>query len=449
MFDSSKTSTTTPVKIAPPSARPTHDYRRVATIGIGIIVGTFGVLGLWAAVAPLNSAVVAHGTVAVQSSRQTVQHLEGGIIAKILIHEGDHVHVGQSLFQLDPVQTQASVSISRNQLFTLLARRDRLSAERDGRSVLIFSPEIQAQSANPDVAQAMTDEQRQFLERRATINSQIAVLNTRISEYRTEMQGMATERASMEQQVGYLDDEISGLTELYRQNLVPKPRLLALQRERAQLQGQIGRSVSDRARTEKSIGETTLQMRQLQQQFNQDVSKELADVQQQSADVRQKFTVAQDQMQRMEVKAPMSGTVQNLRFFTQGAVVRPGEPMVDIAPDTGEMIVQTHISPNDIDSVHAGQKVEVRFSTFHSRTIPVISGLVKTVSQDRLVDEATHTPYYLSIVEVPPSQMPTELRGKLRAGMPADVMIPTGSRTALQYIWQPLTNALNQTMREK
>jgi len=429
--------------------RPDADYRRVAAIGIGLITVTFGVFGVWAALAPLGSAAVAPGVVAVESNRQTIQHLEGGIVRKILVHEGDHVQVGQSLFQLDPVQPEATLAITRNQLFAMLAKRDRLRAERDRRPSITFSPEIASQMSDATVAQAVADEQRQFVERRATLDGQIAVLKTRISEYESEIHGMDTERKSMEQQVSYLNEEISGLEDLFKQDLVPKPRLLAVQRERSQLQGQIGRSIADKARSEKSIGETQLQIRTLQQQMYQDVSKELAEVETQSGDLRQRYTVASDQARRINITAPMSGVAQNLRVFTVGAVVRPGEPLVEIAPDHGRMIIQARISPNDIDSVHAGQKVEVRFSTFHSRTIPVINGEIRSVSQDRLSDEATHSAYYLAVVNVPDKNLPPELQGKLRAGLPAEIVAPTGSRSMLQYIMQPLGNALRKSMRER
>jgi HlyD family type I secretion membrane fusion protein len=429
--------------------RPSHDIRRVSLTGFAIIVITFGVIGGWAAFVPLSSAVMGHGIVTVESNRQTIQHYEGGIVRQILVHEGDHVHAGQTLFDLSPVQADASLESARNQLFSLLAKADRLAAERDGRPSVTFSPEVRAQSGDPIVAQAMTDESRQFQERRGTINDEVAVLRTRISEFQTEIQGIDEQRASMQQQVGMLDEELGNLTTLYQKNLVPKPRLLELQRERAQLQGQIGGSIADKAKTEKSIGETQLQINQLHQQFDQDVSKDMSDVQTQSADIRQRFAVAQDAAKRISIVAPTDGVVQNLKVFTVGGVVRPGDPLVDIAPDKGNLIVEARFSPNDIDSVSRGQAVQIRFSTFHSRTIPVITGTIRTVSQDRLTDEATHMPYYLAIVDVPESILPTQLKGKLRAGLPVEIVAPTGSRTALQYIFGPLSNALSGTMRER
>jgi HlyD family type I secretion membrane fusion protein len=429
--------------------RPSHDIRRVATIGITVIVLTFGVIGLWAALVPLGSAVIGHGTVSVDSNRQTIQHYDGGIVRRILVHEGDHVRAGQVLFELNPVQADATLESARNQLFSLLAKADRLAAERDNRPSVTFSDEVRAQSAIPVVARAMADETRQFQERRATIADQVAVLNTRIAEYKTAIGGIDEQRASMQQQVALLDDEIGGLSALYQKDLVPKPRILALQRERSQLQGQIGGSIAEKAKTQESIGETQIQINQLHQQFYQDVSKDFSDAQTQSADLRQRFAVAQDAARRVSILAPMDGVVQNLKVTTVGGVVRSGEPLVDIAPDQGNMIVEARFSPNDVDSVHPGQPVQIRFSTFHSRTVPVISGTIRTVSRDRLSDEATHTSYYLAIVDVPDSHLPVEIRGKLRAGLPAEIVAPTGTRTALQYAFGPLSSALSGTMRER
>jgi HlyD family type I secretion membrane fusion protein len=423
--------------------------RRAVSIGMAVIVITFGFVGLWAALAPLGSAVVGHGIVAVQSNRQTVAHYEGGIVSKILVHEGDRVHAGQVLFEISPVQANAALESSRNQLFSLLAKADRLAAERDGRGSVTFSPEVIAQSGDPAVQQAITDETREFRDRRATLAAQISVLNARIAELKTQIGGIDVQRAGMVQQVGYLDDEIGGLNELYKKDLVPKPRILALERDRAQLKGQIGGSTADKARAEESIGETQQQMNQLRQQFSQDVSKDMSEVQMQSADVRQKYAVAQDAARRVNVVAPMDGVAQNLKVFTVGGVVRPGEPMVEIAPDKGAMIVEARFSPNDVDSIHSGQKVQVRFSSFHSRTIPIIEGTVRSVSEDRLIDEANHSAYYMAVVDVPETNLPEELKGKLRAGLPTEVIAPTGSRTALQYAFRPLSNALSGAMRER
>jgi HlyD family type I secretion membrane fusion protein len=429
--------------------RPNDSFRRVAMIGFGVIIFTFGVLTIWAAFTPLDSAVTAHGVVFVRSNRQAIQHFEGGIVSKILVHEGDKVKAGQTLFQLDPVQANAGRDIAGNQLYSLVAKSARLAAERDGRPSVQFPQEILDQRSNPTVAQAIEDEQRQFQQRRATIQSQVEVLDARIAQYKTEIEGIDEERASLKSQVGYLDDEISGLNELYKQNLVPKPRILALERDRANLEGQLGRLVADRSKAQQAGGETTLQIAQVRQQFYQDVSKDMADVETQLGDVRQRFIVAQDTARRIDIKSPVDGTAQNLRIGTEGAVIRPGDTLVEIAPDDPEMLIQAHFSPNDVDSVHPNMVAQLRFSTFHDRTIPVIEGTIHSVSQDRLIDEATHQPYFLAIVNLKDTKLPPQIRGRLTAGLPADVIVTTGKRSALQYIVQPLANAMRTTMREK
>ena len=430
-------------------ARPSDDYRKVAIAGLAVIVATFGVMGVWAAVTPLSAAVVGGGTVTNDTNRQTIQHYEGGIVRSILIREGQHVNKGQTLFELDSVQANAALDISKNQLFSLLAKGDRLTAEREGRAAIGWSPELAKAGSDPIAQTAMQDEQRQFVERRGTIQSQIEVLKSRVGQYQTEIQGIEEQRTSAKQQAAYLDDEIGGLNELYKQDLVPKPRLLALQRDRANVGGQIGRLLADKARAQKAIGETTLQMRQLQQQFQQEVSKESADVQTQSTDIRQRYTVASDQQRRVNITSPVAGTVQGLRVFTAGAVVRQAEPLVEIAPDRGDMVVQARFSPTDIDSLRPGMRTELRFSSFHDRTIPVIFGQIQSISQDRVVDEQQHVAYYLAVVHVNQGSLPDRLKGRLKAGMPVDVTVPIGARTALEYIYQPLTNAFQKSFRER
>lgn len=430
-------------------ARPDSDYRRIAIIGLAVIALTFGVFGLWAAFAPLGSAVIGPGSIAVESNRKTLQHLEGGIVRRILVREGQQVRAGQVLFELDPLQATASLDITRTQYFTLLARADRLTSERDRLPAVRFSPEVLSQQADPVVRQAMLDEMRQFQERRSTLEGQISILRTRAAQYREQIGGIDRQKAGMEEQVRLLNDELTGLNELYQKNLVPRPRLLALERERASIQSQIGRAIGERAQAEKAIGEANLQVEQIRKQFDEEIAKELADIKVQTTELREKLTVAQDVARRIRITSPVSGTAQNLRVFTEGAVIRPAEPLVDVVPAQGGFEIHAQFSPNDVDSLHPGMVAELRFPSFHSRQIPVVEGRIATVSRDRLVDEATKTPYFLVTVTLKDEDLPRELKGKLVAGMPAEVVVPTGTRTTLQYLFNPLTNALRKAMREE
>ncbi|MCC7266835.1 MAG: HlyD family type I secretion periplasmic adaptor subunit [Caulobacteraceae bacterium] len=430
-------------------AGPRSSHQTVARIGYVVILVTFGLFGIWAATAPLDSAVIAPGVVSVEGNRKTVQHLEGGIVRNILVREGEKVKAGQVLFELDPTQAVAGRDIAENSLIRLMAMEARLTAERDNLSTIRFPPEVTSRRADPEMALAIADEEKQFAERRGTIQGQVELLETRRDTYRTEIEGIDEELAGMRQQGVYLDDEITGLKSLYEQDLVPKPRLLALQRERAALTGRIGRSIADRSKAQKGIAEASLQIRQVRQQFYEEVSKQLADTRTQANEIREKFTVAQDQVRRINIVSPVTGSAQNLKVFTKGAVIGPGAPLVDIVPDNTDLIVQAHFSPNDVDNLRAGMDAEVRFPSFHSRTLPEINGRVQSVSGDRLVDEATHNPYFLGLISVPNAELPAEIRGKLIAGMSAEVVVPTGERTVLEYIWEPITKALRNTGREE
>ncbi|HEY8616145.1 HlyD family type I secretion periplasmic adaptor subunit [Phenylobacterium sp.] len=433
----------------PPPSPKGLDHRRVSRMGYAIILGTFGLLGLWAAFAPLDSAVIAPGLVSVESSRKTLQHLEGGIVRAIHVTEGQRVQAGQVLYELDPTQARASYDIMRTQTVRLQAQEARLLAERDNLPAPSYPADLMRQTADPLVSSTLADESRIFTERRSALQGQISILTARLDQYRSEINGIDQEIASLREQSAYLQEEIAGLKELYERELVPKPRLLAIQRERAGVQGRIGRLIADRAKAQKAIGEANLQMSQIKRQFYEEASGDLADVRTKLGESQERFVVAQDTVRRIRIVAPVSGVAQSVRVSTVGAVIRPGEPIVDIAPDREELVIHAQFSPTDVDNVHAGMKTEVRFPSFHSRRLPLINGTIQSISGDRLVDEATKAPYFLGVIHVAQQELPDELHGKLQAGLPAEVIVPTGERTVLEYIFQPLTNALRLSGREE
>lgn len=427
---------------------PQDKSKGVARFGYAIIIFTFGILGLWAAFAPLDAAVIAHGSLSNETSKKTIQHLEGGIVRAIHVREGQEVKKGQLLFELDPTQANASFEIARNQLVALLAQEARLAAERDNQPSIRWPAELQ-NTADPAVARAIADEQKQFFERRATIRGQVDVLNAQRSQYQSEIDGIDRQSVGLKEQVAFVDDELTGLRTIYEKGLVPRPRLLALERERASLNGSIGRLQADRSKALQGVGEVGLRIRQLQQQFYEQVSQEVAEVRVKIADIREREIVAADQVKRINVVSPANGVVQNLRVFTNGAVIRPGEPMVDVAPEDEDLLIHAQFSPTDVDNIHNGMRAEVRLSSFHSRKIPVLEGTIQSISKDRIVDEANKTAYFLAIVRVDDSNLPKQVADRITAGMPAEVIVPTGERTVLQYLFEPLSNTLRKTMREE
>src|SRR5215831_13928797 len=286
------------------------DPRVFARIGYLVIIVTFGVIGGWAALAPLAGAVVASGVVATEGNKKTIQHLEGGIVKEIRVLEGAHVDIGDTLIRLDDTAPKANLEITRNQLYAAVAREARLQAELEGRLAIQFPDELTSVRDDPIAIKAMDDQASQFAERRAMIEGQISILKSRGDQLRTEMEGLDRQRAGNETQVKFIIDELDGVRQLYEKNLVPKSRWAALERERARLEGEIGKAIAEHAKAEKSIGENELQINQLKQQFLEQASRDLAEIREKMRDLRSRFVVAQDVLKRLDTVAPVTGIVQ-------------------------------------------------------------------------------------------------------------------------------------------
>ena len=426
-----------------------RDWRRPALVGYVIIILTFGVFGTWAAYAKLDSAVVATGVVTVESSRKTISHLEGGIIRQILVREGQHVDEGQLLYRMDDTQSQAGAETTNNQLSAGLATEARLVAEREHLASIVFPPELLANKDNPVAKEAMADQVKQFEERRAAVDGQTAILETRIKQYSSELGGLALEKAATKRQLDFIDVELVDLHGLLDKNLVPKSRVLSLEREKSRLEGVIGRSTADEAKAHNGIGEARLQIEQIQKKFAEDVNSSLLDIRQKNADLRERQRVSADILRRIDIRAPRAGVVQNVKATTIGGVVRAGEPLLELIPDGDELVVNAQVPVSDIDSVAVAMAAEVRFSAFHGRILPLIMGQVASVSRDRLIDEQTHQPYFLARVTVDEHQLPAGVRDRVSAGMPVEVIIPTGERTMVDYLVRPLRNRVSKALREK
>ncbi|HWW47015.1 MAG TPA: HlyD family type I secretion periplasmic adaptor subunit [Xanthobacteraceae bacterium] len=424
------------------------NWQRPAAKGYAIIILTFGVLGAWSAYARIDSAVVAPGVVAVDGSRKTIQHFEGGLISEILVKEGQHVKQGDILFRLDNTQSQANSDVLRNQLGASLALEARLIAERSESDRITFPDELE-KSDRDVIKQAVADQQKQFAERQASLSGQIAILSARIQQYKTEISGLTLEREATERQLAFIVDELVGLHHLLDRNLVQKSRVLALEREKSRLEGVIGRSTADASKATNGISEAELQIKQLRQKFLEEVNANILETRQKVADLKEKIRVATDVLRRVDIRSPHTGEVQNVRVSTIGGVIRAGEPLLDLVPENEPLIVQAQVSPIDVEAVRAGMNAEVRFASFQTKVLPVIMGHVVSVSRDRLTDEHTKQPYFLARVVVEDREIPVEIRGRLSAGMPADIMVPTGERTVADYLLRPLENRFRKALRER
>jgi HlyD family secretion protein len=431
------------------SGRSPSEWRHIAVAGYTLIAMTFGVAGVWAAVAKLDKAVIASGFVETETNRKTVEHLEGGIVREILVKEGDHVAEGQVLFRLQQVQAEANNELLTNQLDSALALEARLIAERDGAQQISWPKELKDRLAEPTLSQILNDQIHQFEERRRSLEGQKSVVQSRIEQLHTEIDGISMEKSSTEGQTNYINQELVGLHDLAGKNLVPLTRVYAMERERTRLEGAIGRAVADIAKAQSSIGEMNIQIQELVQKFQEDVASSLLDARQKIADLRERLSVAQDVVNRLAITAPRAGTVQNLKVFTIGQVLRGGEPLLDVVPDNDALVVHAEFSTADIDNVFAGMTSEIRFPAFHSRTIPVMLGKIETISRDRLLDDSTHQYYYLGVVSLSRADIPEEYRSRVRAGMPAEIIVSSGERTVLNYLVGPLSSSLRKTFREQ
>ncbi|MBI5162353.1 MAG: HlyD family type I secretion periplasmic adaptor subunit [Magnetospirillum sp.] len=418
---------------------PSTDLRKPMIAGLTVIALAFGGFGTWAAFAPIDSAVVGQGVVTVESKRKTVQHREGGIVAAVLVEEGATVAAGTVLVRLDDATARGQLATLSAQHQARLAEQARLIAERDGTTPVF--------PAGLDPA-AIRRQQDRFAERAQSLANQRDILGSRIAGLESQRRGRGDLEASKQQQIRLLEDEIGGLRQLNAKGYYPTNRLRAQERELARMKGEMLSDGAGASQTDKEIGETRLQILQLEQKVREDAVAELARIEAELGEVDQRLIAARDAVSRLDVVAPVAGVVQSLKVAGPGAVVPPGGEVAEIVPGADTLIVETQISPADIDRVHQGQAAELRFSAFGSRTTPVVSGTLAMVSADRFTDQATRQPYYTARIAVAEDQL-ARLPGALKAGMPVEVMLEGGERTPLQYLIKPLEDSFARSFKER
>lgn len=431
----------------PPSL--TQEIGKPVRLGLVLILLFFGIGGVWAATAPLASAVIAAGLVSPEGSRQTVQHLEGGIIREIRVTEGDRVMAGDVLVVLQDVSAQSEVGTALTRLRALAAREARLEAERVGRTEIDFSHPAIADTSDPAIREVLEQQRDRLQVRRANIVNRKSILSQRITQLQKQIEGYERQRTGAKQQYALIGEEIDAVMELFEKGLERKPRLLALQRAQAQLLGTQGELEALIARAAEAIGETRLQIISIDVGRQDEIAAELSDVEAQRAELEQQIKESLDRLERTEIVAPVAGTVLSLHLKTVGGVVRPGEPVLDLVPAEDDLVIEARVRPNDIDDVHQGQDAHVTFPTLPQRNLLRIEGHVTRVSADALVDDVTGERYYDARVVIDRTDLEvTAPDVKLTPGMPAEVFISTGERTLLNYLLQPFLQTLERTFRE-
>ncbi|AXP03250.1 HlyD family type I secretion periplasmic adaptor subunit [Pseudomonas fluorescens] len=422
------------------------DDRPVRRIGYLMLLVTFGLFGGWAALAPLDSSALAPGVVTVKSYRKTVQHLEGGIVRELRVHDGDLVKAGDVLLVLDNTQARSEVETTRSQLIAALQLQARLEAERDGQPEPVAVPALDP--TDPRVQEARDSEARIFQTRRTSLLGEIGLQEKTIGQIEEQIRGLKAIIASKQMLAASYQEEIVDLRALLAEGYVDKQRLREQERSLSRLQTEVAESQSGIAQARVNIDEARLKILQLKKAFASEVAGLLGDARTKVYELRERLATLQDRDQRTDILAPESGMVMGMTVHTLGAVVSPGTALLDIVPANEELIVEAQVSPMDIDRIALGKLADIRFSAFKSSTTPVIEGRLVQISADRLINKDTGTAYYLARVALTDKGRQTLGSLTLVPGMPVEVLVNTGARTLLQYLMQPASNVFARSLIE-
>lgn len=428
------------------------DDRRFRFIGLLIVLSIFGGLGAWATLAPLSSAALAPGVIAVENYRKTVQHLEGGIVKTIRVRDGENVAKGQSLMVLEDTQPRALLEVIRGQYFISLAREARLLAQQNGLQEIQYPQELLGHQNDRRTRDAILMQNQTFNVRKQAHEGESELYRHQIEQLRAQLVGIRAQKRSRDRLVMSYRNELKDFNNLLNEGYAEKQKVREFERDLAEKEGEQGELISSLASTELKISETQLKILQLQKELQREVAKELSEVQGELFELRERLQSLQDTVLRTDIKAPDAGMVLGLAVHTLGAVIPPGGKILDIVPQNEKLIVEARVSTLDIDRVSIGQIAEVRFSAFKSRTTPKVEGKLIALSADRLVDEQLQDkiPYYLARVEISRQGLEdlTSSELVLLPGMPAEVLIKTGQRTMLQYLMDPLSDAVARSFIE-
>ncbi len=432
-----------------PRPDPRAAIRRLNIIGFVVLVVVLGGAGAWATTTQLSGAVIAPGTVVVESNVKKVQHATGGIVGELYVRNGVKVEQGQILLRLDETVARATLGIVSSQIDELSAREARLDAERNDRDTLAFPDTLTKRHAEPTVAIALSDEEKLFQSRRAARTGQRAQLKEQIAQIEDEIRGLGAQREATEKEIKFIEEELKGVADLYKNKLVTIDRFMKLQRAQVNLYGSRGRFIADVARARGKISEIENQVLQIDRDFRTEVLKELREVQGKIAELHERETAAKDQLRRLEIRAPQAGFVHQLVAHTVGGVVAAGETIMLIVPRSDKLVVEAHVAPHDIDQVNATAKVVARVMAGNQRTSPDIQGTITRVSADLTQDSPTSAPYYLVRASLAEEGV-ARLHGmKLVPGMPVTLFVQTQDRTPLEFLIKPLKEQIAHAFRER
>jgi HlyD family secretion protein len=429
--------------------RAAHAFEGELRTGLRALLVVGGVAGGWMTLVPLSGAVVVPGNLVVQSNVKTVQHPTGGVVAQIPVHNGMRVNAGDLLLRLDSTQAQASLQVVSKQLDEVRAKSARLVAERDGLPRPAIPPEMSGRLDDNNVKTLLASEASLFRARVTARESQKELLKSKVSQLGEEIVGLEAQVASKAKQLELITGELTGVQELFDKRLVPIARLTALQRESARIEGERGQLISTIAETKTKVDEAKLQMVRLDQDVRTEVVKDLGEAQGKEAELSERSVAARDILERIEMRAPASGVIHQLNAHTIGGVIRAGDAVMEVVPDSDDLQIEARLQPNDIDQVRKGQQAFVRFSAFNQRVTPQLIGQVSYVSPDTTKDQQSGTSYFTVRIMLPEEERRRLAGLQLSSGMPAEVFMQTGSRTMLSYLLKPIMDQFQRAFVER
>ena len=418
-------------------------------IGLAVVLVLAGGLGGWASTAEISGALIAPGSIVVDSNVKKVQHPTGGVVGELLARDGDIVKAGDVVVRLDDTVTKASLAIVTKNLDGLLARAARLQAEQQGLDKIVFPAALRDRAGDPDAKNIIASEAKLFEVRTTGRTGQKAQLRERITQLNEEIGGLIAQEKAKDQEIALVEKELAGVRTLYDQHLVQISRLTVLERDAARLNGERAQFIAQRAQAKGKITETELQIIQVDKDLVSDVSKDLRETNDKIGEFVERKVTAEDQLRRTDIRAPQDGMVLQSTVHTVGGVITAGDAIMMIVPQADALSVEAKVNPQDIDKLQIGQKTLLRLSAFNQRTTPELNGVVSRVSPDVTTDQRTGQSYYTIRVSMPPEEVARLGDVKLIPGMPVEAFVQTGERTLLSYLIKPLSDQLMRAFREK
>lgn len=426
-----------------------ESIQRHMVAGVTVVLMLVGGVGGWASTTELSGALIAPGSIVVDSNIKKVQHPTGGVVGEVRVRDGDRVKAGDIVVRLDETVTRANLSIVTKGLNELAARKARLEAERDNLDAIKFPDELIARHDNIEAAAAMSSERKLFDLRRNARTGQRSQLRERVGQLREEIGGLTSQQTSKGKEIVLIERELVGVRDLFQKNLIQINRLTQLEREGTRLDGERGQLIASVAQSKGKIAELELQILQIDQDLSSEVAKELRDVDGKIGEFVERKITAEDQLKRIDIRSPQDGTVFQSNVHTVGGVITAGDAIMMVVPNADNLTVEAKVNPQDIDQLRVGQKALLRFTTFNQRTTPEIYGAVTRVSADISTDQRSGASYYTVRIGMSAEEIARLGEVRLVPGMPVEAFVQTGERTVMSYLVKPLYDQLSRAFREK